>query len=291
MARKIIMKLGIKLAVAAFPVPAAFWVFKSKEPIWVKLITGVWTAFIALLLLGIMVSDESSMNDFKGYFTVAFLAAFLTSCVHAIKWAIKQSKENNQAIDAALSTPTNHTISYKPLTDPQLAALYMLALQVLDDDKVDLDEAKALRGWFKRNPEAERDFRTKELFDLVNEVLADQALDKDEAMEVFVVLSEYCDEYEEEQQVAINQAANKPQVKAANSSTTIDDLPLEREYYMEYLDSKGKVSKRNIILHEVERKNGTDYLYAFCLLRGGSRTFKAENVQMLCDVETGEVLV
>lgn len=285
------MKLGLKLAVAAFPVPAAFWIFKSKEPIWVKLITGVWTAFIALLLLGIMVSDKSSMSDLTGYLTIAFMAAFLTACVHAIKWAIFKDKENKQAIDSALSTPTAHTTSHKPLTDSQLTALYKLALQILEDDKVDLEEAKALSGWFKRHPEAGRDFRTKELFDLVSEVLADQALDKDEAMEVFVVLSEYCDEYEEDQQVTINQAARKPQVQAANSSTSIDDLPLEREYYMEYLDSKGKVSKRNIILHEVEKKNGTDYLYAYCLLRGGSRTFKASNVQMLCDVETGEVLV
>lgn len=286
------MKLGLKLAVAAFPVPASFWAFKSKEPLWVKFIVGIWTTFIAMLLLGIMASEESNtMDDLTGYLTIAFMASFLTGCVHVIKWAVLKDKENKAAIDSSLVKSTSPSMNYKPLSDSKLATLYKLALQILEDDKVDLDEAKSLRGWFKRHPESESDYRTKELFDLINEVLADQALDKEEAMDVFVVLSEFCDEYEEDQQVSISQAARKPQVQASASGISINNLPVEREYYMEYVDSKGKVSKRNIILHDVENKNGTGYLYGYCLLRGGSRTFKADNVQMLCDVETGEVLV
>lgn len=286
------MKLGLKLVVAAFPVPASFWVFKSKEPWWVKIIVGIWTAFIALLLLGILVGEQSSeMDDLTGYLTIAFIASFLTGCVHAIKWAILKDKEVKADIDTYADKSASPAPSYKPLTDSKLATLYKLALQVLDDDKVDLDEAKSLRSWFKRHPESENDYRTQELFALVNEVLADQALDKEESLEVFTVLSEFCDEYEEDQQVSIKQVARKPKVQDTVSGTALNNLPVEREYYMEYVDAKGKVSKRNIILHDVENKNGIGYLYGYCLLRGGSRTFKADNVQMLCDVETGEVLV
>ena len=286
------MKLSLKLAVAAFPVPASIWAFKSKEPLWVKLIVGVWTTLIALLLLGIVAGEESStMDDLTGYLTIAFMSSFLTGCVHSVKWAVLKDKENKAAKGSPLIQSVSSSTNNNPLSDSKIATLYKLALQILEDDKVDLDEAKSLRGWFKRHPESEHDYRTKELFDLIGEVLADQALDKEEAIDVFVVLSEFCDEYEEEQQVSIGQSARKPQVQVSASGISINNLPVEREYYMEYVDSKGKVSKRNIILHDVENKNGTGYLYGYCLLRGSARTFKADNVQLLCDVKTGEVLV
>ncbi|MBN3573991.1 hypothetical protein [Vibrio neptunius] len=286
------MKLRLKLAVAAFPVPAAYWVFKSKEPWWTKTIVGVWTLFIALLLLGIMVNDENGFkDDLTGYLTIAFIVSFFTACVHAITWAVAKDKETKQAIDAFTIQPQPITTNHAPLSDAQIAILYKLALQILEDDKVDLDEVKSLRGWFKRHPESAKDYRTQELFELTSDVLEDQVLDKEEALDVFVVLSEFCDEYEESQQVSINQAPNKPQVHGCPSEISVNHLTLEREYYMEYLDSRGTVTKRNIILHDIEKKSGTVYLYGYCLLRGGSRTFKADNVQMLCDVKTGEVLI
>ena len=56
-----------------------------------------------------------------------------------------------------------------------------------------------------------------------------------------------------------------------------------------YSDSRGAVSERQIICHELGAKAGVLYLKGWCLLRQQLRSFRADRVRLVIDPVTGEI--
>lgn len=191
------------------------------------------------------------------------------------------------------------------LTERRLKAFYKLALQVLDDDNVDLDEAKKLRTWLRRYPESKDDSRTKKLYLVTEAVLEDRQLDKDESLELFALLSEFCDQYEDDFQIQIKAEIKKPKkklkieapqfIEASNEGDIypfLNTLENGHEYFLEYADSKGKISERNIIFRSVDTNQSEQpYIKAVCTLRHKVRTFRVDRIRALVDLNTGEAFV
>lgn len=191
------------------------------------------------------------------------------------------------------------------LTGRRLKAFYKLALQILDDDNVDLDEAKKLRSWLRRYPESKDDSRTKKLYLAAEAVLEDRQLDKDESLELFALLSEFCDQYEDDFQIQIKAEIKKPKkklkieapqfIEASNEEHIypfLNTLEKGHEYFLEYADSKGKLSERNIIFRSVDTNQSEQpYIKAVCTLRHKVRTFRVDRIRALVDLDTGEAFV
>lgn len=57
-----------------------------------------------------------------------------------------------------------------------------------------------------------------------------------------------------------------------------------------YIDAKGATSLRQIECRRLERKDGVDYLSAFCLQRGAHRSFRCDRIEQVIDNRTGELL-
>ena len=194
-------------------------------------------------------------------------------------------------------------VTKETLTVRRVKAFYKLALIILEDDKVDIDEAKKLRSWLYRYPESKDDYRTKKLYQLVTDALEDKALDKNESLELFSLLSDYCDYFEQQElkkEPVKKEIVKDKKIKPKLNSKKIHDLSYAflgelnkgQEYFMEYADSTGQSSERNIIFHSIERnKQDNIYITSHCLLRNRARTFRADRIQSLCDVKTGEVLL
>ncbi|EHZ2573856.1 hypothetical protein K5N30_002721 [Vibrio parahaemolyticus] len=203
------------------------------------------------------------------------------------------------------STSSEETEPYiETLTPRREYALYKLALQILEDDEVELEESKKLRTWLRRYPESKEDFRTKELYETVEEVLEDKVLDSDEALELFALLSDFCDSVEKrESDKASKEKALKAQPKklkakpkasltSVSNYSFLNELKLGNEYFMSYSDASGKTSDRNIILNKVDvNQQDQHYIKAHCLLRNSQRTFRVDRIVALCDVDTGEAFV
>lgn len=185
------------------------------------------------------------------------------------------------------------------LTPRREKALYNLADKILEDDVVDLEESKKLRAWFKRYPESKEDPKTKELAATVELYLEDKVLDNDEALHLFALLTDFCDGFEEREQ-ANEKPKKKPAPKSGNrinidessGLSFLNELELGAQYFMNYKDSAGKVSDREIVLRKIEQNaSGDTYVKAFCLMRNSIRTFRADRITGICSVETGEAFV
>ncbi|MFM2644055.1 hypothetical protein AAFX33_23175 [Vibrio chagasii] len=201
--------------------------------------------------------------------------------------------------------------SAETLTERRIKALYKLSTKILEDDHVDLAETRKLRSWLRRYPESQEDWRTKQIFKLVESVLEDRVLDHDEALEVFALLSEYCEYFDlrtasenaKIQHTKVEKVQARSEKEKAREELTetvytlgnevlLGQLEQNQLYAMGYKDSKGSISERHIIFKKSETNDyGQQYVKAICLLRNSLRTFRADRIQWMCDVETGEALV
>ncbi|SBS65539.1 hypothetical protein VAT7223_02759 [Vibrio atlanticus] len=89
------MKLGLKLAVAAFPVPTAFWVLKSKASWWVKVIVTLWALFWGIMLIGSF-SSEMPTNEAYGVLSVLSLLALIVALLHQCAVIVYQQALGNE---------------------------------------------------------------------------------------------------------------------------------------------------------------------------------------------------
>ncbi|KJY78940.1 hypothetical protein TW74_09545 [Vibrio nigripulchritudo] len=251
------------------------------------------------LLMGWMIAHLLALivclafGGFGVYFTFSFLIAIGYSALYAVTKIIKQFFNRDHSLSN--NVKTDHVPRPDELlTDRRVMALYKLAQQILDDDKVDLEEAKKLKAWFKRYPESAGDYRTGHLFGLVEEVLADEEIDDIEALDLFVGFSEFCDQYEadrERQGKAQLGQVQKPSFDHPQLRP-LKDIELNKVYYMEYQDYAGDLSERNIVLKSVKvTKDNNPVISAFCQLRNASRTFRVDRIQTLYSPETGESFV
>ncbi|WP_029822534.1 WYL domain-containing protein [Vibrio parahaemolyticus] len=188
--------------------------------------------------------------------------------------------------------------SLEQLTPRRMKALYKLANQILEDEVVDLAESKKLLAWFNRYPESKEDPRTQRLAVVVKEYLSDKVLDHDEALHLFSMLTDFCDDFERQEQelkkpkVTVPPTAKRINIAKGSGFSFVNDLTLGNEYFMSYRDASGQVSDRNIILTKVDSNaNGDTYIKAHCLMRDALRTFRADRITGLCCVETGEAFV
>ncbi|MUK48666.1 hypothetical protein [Aliivibrio fischeri] len=311
------MKLGLKIGVVLLPIPSLYWVYKQSNPLWIKIISSLWTIFVSIVQLGSFLSDDG----FSGYpsFAIVTLICFFT--LHGIYSGIRSLVNKKKGgIPSSSKSPIIQEISKntfgisKPIeeNEPELAignetltprrarALYTLALKILADDEVDLEESKKLRSWLLRYPESQDDNRTQLLYTTVKEVLKDKVLEKEEALELFALLSEYCDQHEKSEATEEAKKLEKQLKKKAstfkrsspNSTSFIDQLEFGHEYFMSYQDANGNASDRNIVLHSVNiNAQQQYYIKAHCLLRNSIRTFRADRIVNICNVDTGEVVL
>lgn len=206
-------------------------------------------------------------------------------------------------------------LGVETLTNRRVKALYKLSTQVLEDDQVDLAETRKLRSWLRKYPESQGDWRTRQIYELVESVLEDRVLDHDEALEVFALLSEYCEYFElktadetakiqhakvEKIQANAEKRAEKEKVREESTKTVytlgnevlLGQLEQNQLYAIGYRDSKGIISERHIVFKKSETNDyGQQYVKAICLLRNSLRTFRADRIQWMCDAETGEALM
>lgn len=56
-----------------------------------------------------------------------------------------------------------------------------------------------------------------------------------------------------------------------------------------YEDANGNESRRRVALHAAYERNGFHYLKAYCFERAAARSFRADRIREIIDVETGEV--
>lgn len=309
------MKLGLKIGVVILPIPSLYWVFSQKNSILAKVISSLWAIFVSIFQLGSFLADEG----FSTYidFTILSLGSFfiLNGIYSGLVNLINKNKKNTTLPSSSpiLSDVPEHTLniskknndtnnSYKDktLTQRRLTALYNLALKILDDDNVDLEESKKLRSWLRRYPESKNDTRTQLLCITVEEVLKDNVLDEKESLELFALLSEYCDQYEKNK---ANEEIKKVEANLKRQAATFKRHPLTstnflnklesgHEYFMSYQDSNGNPSERIIIIHSIAMNNHqTYYIKAYCLLRNCIRTFRADRVINICSTDTGEVVL
>lgn len=57
-----------------------------------------------------------------------------------------------------------------------------------------------------------------------------------------------------------------------------------------YCDSSGHLSERTIQVRSVERKHGSDYIYAYCESRQSDRTFCVDRIVRAIDLGSGEII-
>ncbi|EID7697625.1 hypothetical protein CS266_RS12190 [Vibrio parahaemolyticus] len=321
------MKPWLKIGTVVAPVPFVFFVYKGDHPMWVKVLSTLWTAFMCLLYLGIVISPDS--NDLSHLFTFNIMALLVFFACNGLLTLFKKSIQKTNTENTINSQPkgtgaelerktvsklSEHASPIQPqqncstvepsvqqelLTPRREKALYNLADKILEDDIVDLEESKKLRAWFKRYPESKEDSKTKELAATVELYLEDKVLDNDEALHLLALLTDFCDGFEEREQ-----ANQKPKKKPAPKSGTrinvdessglsfLNELESGAQYFMNYKDAAGKVSDREIVLRKIEQNaSGDTYVKAFCLMRNSIRTFRADRITGICSVETGEAFV
>jgi len=59
---------------------------------------------------------------------------------------------------------------------------------------------------------------------------------------------------------------------------------------IQYRDSKGQTTGRQVEVKECDTQNPAGYLYGYCLLRQQLRTFRLDRIVRATDIETGEVI-
>ncbi|EOX1786269.1 hypothetical protein [Vibrio cholerae] len=210
--------------------------------------------------------------------------------------AVATTTKPNENESPAAAQPN---ASLETMTSRREKALYNLAEKILEDDIVDLEESKKLRAWFKRYPESKNDRKTTELATAVEFYLRDKVLDNDEALHLFALLTDFCDGFEEREhanqktsKVSTSKSAKRINEQESSDISFTNELELGTQYFMNYIDSAGKVSDREIVLKKIEKNsNGDTYIKAFCLMRNSIRTFRADRIIGIFSTETGEAFV
>lgn len=179
-----------------------------------------------------------------------------------------------------------------------IQSLIALSDEILEDDKVSPEEIQQLKSWLERYPAAENDHRTSLIHHLVS--LEDEAVD---AEELKLVLSEFCDQQQEEweqqkektlsaerkkaeRELELSRRPPEPVVSEAES-LFIDEGD---EAMITYEDARGSITKRIITIRSVTEKNGHIYLDAVCQSVGHYRTFRADRIHDMTMLDTGEYI-
>lgn len=187
----------------------------------------------------------------------------------------------------------------RDITDDEVTELYELVLKVIEDEKISKDEAYDLFDWFVQNSAAKTDVRTAALWRSINLGLRDGILDKNEKDEIFCNLTEFC-LFVEYKPAKYKPAKYKP-IKVNTPDYTSDrkaveyvdlgDLVKGDEYRLRYTNAEGFESERDIVFLEATEKRGYQYIKAVCLNQNGVRTFRADRVNDLMSLETGEIII
>lgn len=183
------------------------------------------------------------------------------------------------------------------------------AEMILADDVVDQREAELLLQLLDEEDIYRFDPACRELHQVLIASLEDGYLDKDEAFEVKVLLSEICDrpierEPKPEPKKKAPKAPSKSEVKAARKrsvkaaaaaasraqSEKARRPGVDEVLAFSYTDSRGKVSDRHIAFRGASQKNGTTYVKGICHDRQAFRTFRADKMDFLCFADTGEMV-
>jgi hypothetical protein len=279
-------------------------------------VLAINSLFFALIVLGFLIDGEAEIG--ARIVSIIFSGAIATGSFWAARklWPNPRSNRSPVAhrttpqafatkkdipeplpVRSSPELPDNLTYSLKK---PVLESLVTLAEITLADDEVHQREAELLLSWFAEHPDATNDHRTALLHRVLERCLEDQVLDPDEADEIKTCLSEFCDRMEAEWQAEKEKAApalrkpvkpkpvkSKP-VTPPSVSTDFSFIGAGTELLINYVDSKGIESERTIAVRNVTRKNGQLYLNAICLEKHKYRSFRADRVQDMTILDTGE---
>lgn len=193
----------------------------------------------------------------------------------------KSEEEMEEEFDTAPASRKRPIVN-DLLSDKELKKLYELAEKILADSEVSLSEAKQLQRWFAKHPFSEFDSNTCILFSAIEDALEDGVFDEDEEDEIFTLLTEFTESYEED---------DSNDEFEIGASVDLLDLEVNHQYRMTYKDASNNISERSIIMKELSEKDGRQYLKAVCMNKHAIRTFRADRVQELYSLETGEALV
>lgn len=271
-----------------------------------SIVTGFFALCFLVLAIGFMFNDDLlSSKTIFGLLVNLFTSLTLSTLTLSL-WTFKNPKAallgllNKFTYDGNItttsSTPKTRDIKgTETLTSRRVTYLYKLALDILNDDKVDLKEAEKLRNWLQRYPESKDDYRTEKLYIADEQALDDKELDESESLELFSLLSDFCD-FVEEQKSTIKTTKSQPRFLTESDYTPsyafLKHLKNGKEYAMGYEDSSGMVSNRHIVINSIQlSKENTPYIKAHCLLREHARTFRADRINNICDVKSGEVFL
>ena len=175
------------------------------------------------------------------------------------------------------------------MTAEQVKNFHDLSQKIIEDYEVSLREARQLKRWFAQYPAAEKDKKTRHIFQTLTEALSDHVFDDNEEDEIFTLLTEFCESYEREQKPPKH--PKKPKQSVGGSTVSIKQMEPGNLYSMVYEDANGNITERDIIFKGISKKDGRQYIKALCRTKHAHRTFRADRVQELFSLDTGEVIV
>ncbi len=275
---------------------------------------ALMTAFVtvSLAIFGLSFFFDNELGIGARIFFVLFFAILSYGSYRLTSWLwlskLPQLIQLNLKVTAT-PNPTPTKAKPKPLPKwpnslasvlkkPELEELVSLAEVTLIDDRVDQFEAEELLEWFRKHPKAQIDNRTKLIYQIVERSLADQELDANEAEELKTRLSEFCDsmqvEWDKEAQkgrtAKDKKSASARMRKSSNASPAGCNLTVASgdELLIDYVDAKGDESERSVLVRSVVEKNSHLYLNAICLEKHKFRSFRADRIQYMVMLRTGE---
>ncbi len=222
----------------------------------------------------------------------ALIFVILGSLCAAFSYLLRKKKTSEQSTNLKKSDSFNK----KQLNSAGLTAFKLLAKGILEDNSVSYDEAVALQSFLAGC--SQNDTKIRHLKVVVDNVLHDDILDKDEAEELRVLLSEFLDsqkpiksQKKTKKAIRLKQKKYKKSV-IENAVTTYAELEAGLEYFINYIDSVGNISEREIFVHSIKKnKAGNDIVYARCKAANANRSFRLDRITMAIDLETGEVII
>lgn len=263
---------------------------------------------LALLALAIVVNPLYRVRPMTRVAAVSALlvAAVLAVALHDVHmavgtafgafalWAVWQVARKERApasagVEAPTAAPsaarTAPAAAPGPLSDAQFYRLAGLCEGILANQRLEVAEAQRLRELLRSDPGYETDPRTRNLREEVEQALADERLSEDEAEDLFVALTEFCEASEPE---GANEGGHA--APAAHPLPAALAAPRPGDHYeIVYEDARGKVSRREIELRKVSRKGDHTYISAICQSRRSFRMFRADRVQEALNTDTGEL--
>jgi|GEM_PF-1680137 len=175
---------------------------------------------------------------------------------------------------------------------------------ILADDMVDQREAELLLNLLDKQDIIRFDPTCRALHQVLIASLEDGVLDNDEAEEIKALLSEICDRpiarpekpsvkksKPTKQSAATKKKTAPPKKRAPRVAREKSRTPQPDDILaFTYTDSKGDSSDREILYRSASQKGGVTYVKGICQTRKAFRTFRADRIEMLCFVDTGELV-